>query len=97
MNGLKTFNIGLLLQPETNINLGTTYIRMLLDEWGGKWEETLASYNAGKNRVVNWVTWGKYREPAEFVESIPLNETHDYVQGVIRNAAIYRELYGKSR
>ena len=95
MNGIKPFSIGLLLQPETNINLGTTYMRMLLDEWGGKWEETLASYNAGKNRVVNWVTWGNYREPAEFVESIPFNETHEYVQAVIRNAAIYREIYGK--
>jgi soluble lytic murein transglycosylase len=94
-NGMKTFSIGLLLQPETNINLGTTYLRMLLDEWGGKWEETLASYNAGKGRVVNWVTWGNYREPAEFVESIPFNETHEYVQAVIRNAAIYREIYGK--
>ncbi len=95
MNGIKPFSIGLLLQPETNINLGTTYLRMLLDEWGGKWEETLASYNAGKGRVVNWVTWGQFREPAEFVESIPFNETHEYVQAVIRNAAIYRELYGK--
>jgi soluble lytic murein transglycosylase len=95
MNGIKPFSVGLLLQPETNINLGTTYLRMLLDEWGGKWEETLASYNAGKGRVVNWVTWGQYREPAEFVESIPFNETHEYVQAVIRNAAIYREIYGK--
>jgi soluble lytic murein transglycosylase len=97
MNGIKPFSISLLLQPDTNINLGTTYLRMLLDEWGGKWEETLASYNAGKGRVVNWVTWGQYREPAEFVESIPFNETHEYVQAVIRNAAIYREIYGKKQ
>jgi soluble lytic murein transglycosylase len=95
-NGIKPFTISLLLQPDTNINLGTTYLRMLLDEWGGKWEETLASYNAGKSRVTNWVTWGQYREPAEFVESIPFNETHEYVQAVIRNGAIYRELYGKA-
>jgi len=71
-------------------------LRMLLNDWGGKWEETLASYNAGKGRVVNWVTWGQYREPAEFVESIPFNETHEYVQAVIRNGAIYREIYGKT-
>ena len=97
MNGIHTFTTGMLLQPETNIKLGTTYLRMLLDEWGGKWEETLASYNAGKSRVVNWVTWGQFREPAEFVESIPFTETHEYVQAVIRNAAIYREVYGKAR
>jgi soluble lytic murein transglycosylase len=96
-NGIKPFTISLLLQPEININLGTTYLRMLLDEWGGKWEETLASYNAGKTRVSSWITWGQYREPAEFVESIPFNETHEYVQAVMRNAAIYRELYGTPR
>ena len=95
-NGIRPFSTGLLLQPETNINLGTTYLRMLLDEWGGKWEETLASYNAGKTRVANWVTWGQYREPAEFVESIPFSETHEYVQAVMRNGAIYREIYGKA-
>ena len=95
MNGIKPFSVSLLLQPETNIRLGTTYLRLLLDQWGGKWEETLASYNAGKSRVANWVTWGQYREPAEFVESIPFTETHEYVQAVIRNAAMYRELYGK--
>ena len=96
-NGIKPFSIGLLLQPDTNINLGTTYLRMLLDDWGGKWEEALASYNAGKTRVASWVTWGQYREPAEFVESIPFNETHEYVQAVMRNGAIYRELYGKAQ
>ena len=95
INGFKTFTLSLLLQPDTNIQLGTTYLRMLLDDWGGKWEETLASYNAGKGRVVNWVTWGAFREPAEFVESIPFNETHEYVQAVIRNGAIYREIYGR--
>jgi soluble lytic murein transglycosylase len=95
INGFKTFTLSLLLQPDTNIQLGTTYLRMLLDDWGGKWEETLASYNAGKGRVVNWVTWGTFREPAEFVESIPFNETHEYVQAVIRNGAIYREIYGR--
>jgi soluble lytic murein transglycosylase len=95
-NGFKRFSVAMLLQPDTNINLGTTYLRMLLDGWGGKWEETLASYNAGKTRVVNWLSWGQYREPAEFVESIPFNETHEYVQAVMRNGAIYRELYGKT-
>ena len=94
MNGIRTFTVQSLLQPETNLKLGTTYLQMLLLEWGGKWEETLASYNAGKTRVVTWLSWRQYREPAEFVESIPFTETREYVQAVIRNAAIYRALYG---
>jgi len=36
-----------------------------------------------------------YREPADFVESIPFNETRVYVQSVLRNAEVYRRLYGQ--
>ena len=45
------------------------------------------------NRVVEWMAWNTYREPAEFVESIPFTETRDYVQAVLRNAEMYRRLY----
>ena len=48
----------------------------------------------GKSRATNWRTWGEWREPAEFVESIPFTETHDYVQSVLRNAELYRKIYG---
>jgi soluble lytic murein transglycosylase len=37
--------------------------------------------------------WGNFREPAEFVESIPFTETREYVQAVLRNAEMYRRLY----
>jgi soluble lytic murein transglycosylase len=56
-------------------------------------EYTLASYNAGKGRVDNWRNWFDFREPAEFVESIPIDETRNYVQIVMRNADFYRRLY----
>jgi soluble lytic murein transglycosylase len=83
----------MLYQPATNLRLGTIYLRMLLDGFDGRWEDTLAAYNAGKSRAVAWRTWADFREPAEFVESIPFTETHDYVQGVMRNAELYRKLY----
>ena len=92
--GLRRFRKSMLLQPATNLKLGSKYLRSMLDEWGGKWEETLASYNAGKSRVDEWLSWDVYREPAEFVETIPFTETRDYVQAVLRNAAMYRRLYG---
>jgi soluble lytic murein transglycosylase len=56
-------------------------------------EEILAAYNAGENRVTQWTTGQNYREPAEFVDSIPFTQTRDYVEIVERNAAIYRHLY----
>jgi soluble lytic murein transglycosylase len=91
--GIKRFSNRALFQPAINLKLGSYYLRALLDQWGGKWEETLASYNAGKSRVNEWITWNQYQEPAEFVESIPFTETREYVEAVLRNATVYRQLY----
>lgn len=91
--GIKRFSNRSLFQPAINLKLGAYYLRGLLDQWGGKWEQTLASYNAGKSRVNEWITWNQYQEPAEFVESIPFTETREYVEAVLRNATVYRQLY----
>jgi soluble lytic murein transglycosylase len=91
--GVRRFSNRSLFQPATNLKLGTYYLRALLDQWGGQWEQTLASYNAGKSRVNDWITWNTYQEPAEFVESIPFTETREYVEAVLRNAAVYRQIY----
>jgi soluble lytic murein transglycosylase len=93
--GIRRFTNRLLFQPATNLKLGTLILRDMLDQQGGKIEPTLAAYNAGPNRAAEWLQWNTYREPAEFVESIPFTETRDYVQAVLRNAEMYRRLYGK--
>src|SRR5207248_5756426 len=84
--GVRKFNSKMLFQPAISLRLGTYYLRSILDQSGGKWEETLAAYNAGKSHVQEWLTWANYQEPAEFVETIPFTETRDYVQSVVRNA-----------
>ncbi len=94
--GIPRFTTGLLWQPVMNLRIGTSVLRSMLDSNGGRIEQTLAAYNAGPSRVALWSGWNDYREPAEFVESIPFNETRDYVQAVLRNADIYRRLYGGS-
>ncbi len=91
--GIPRFSTHLLLQPVANLRIGTSILRSMLDSNGGRWEQTLAAYNAGPSRVALWSGWNDYREPAEFVESIPFNETREYVQAVLRNADIYRRLY----
>jgi soluble lytic murein transglycosylase len=91
--GLRRFSAATLYQPEPNLRIGTYYLRSLLDRWGGKWEETLASYNAGPSRAADWVTWAEFREPAEFVETVPFTETREYIQAVTRNASLYRQIY----
>jgi len=82
-----------LTTPDYNVRLGTAYLAKLEKMFDGNEEEILAAYNAGENRVTQWTTGQNYREPAEFVESIPFTQTRDYVEIVARNAAIYRHLY----
>jgi len=82
-----------LRQPLFNLNLGTYYLRKLLDQKNGALEETLAGYNGGASRVVRWRTWGDFTEPSEFVETIPFSETRNYVQIILRNKDVYEWLY----
>jgi len=89
-----TYSTAGLFQPGLNLQLGTYYLKSLLGQVGGREDAALAAYDAGLSRVRAWLTWGDFREPAEFIESIPFTETRGYVQGILRNADIYRRLYG---
>jgi soluble lytic murein transglycosylase len=93
--GISGYQPARLFDPDLNLRLGTHYLKMLLDQFGGRWEPALASYNAGKSRADAWLKRREYREPAEFVESIPFTETRNYVQSVLRNADIYRRVWGE--
>jgi soluble lytic murein transglycosylase len=91
---LKRYNASELYTPTVNLELGTRYFRGMVDQFGGSFEYALAAYNAGSDRVQEWLGQGKYRDPEEFVESIPFTETREYVQAIMRNASVYRQLYG---
>ena len=83
-----------LYTPTVNLQLGTRYFRGMVNQFGGTFEYALAAYNAGSDRVEEWLGQGKYRDAQEFVESIPFTETREYVQAILRNASVYRQLYG---
>jgi soluble lytic murein transglycosylase len=89
----KRYNSSLLFSPAVNLQLGTRYFRGMVDKFGG-FEYALAAYNAGSDRVEDWLSQGKYRDPQEFVESIPFTETREYVQAILRNASVYKQIYG---
>jgi len=90
---IRHFNSTQLFTPAVNLQLGTRYFRIMVDKFGA-FEYALAAYNAGSDRVQDWLGQGKYRDPQEFVESIPFTETREYVQAILRNASVYRQLYG---
>jgi len=83
---------GRLYDPETNIRLGTQYLADLLAQFGGSTEKAVAGYNAGGGRVSEWSS-EPYSDPAEFVESISITQTREFVHTVLRNYRFYRDLY----
>ena len=90
---IRHFRAEQLLVPGTNLQMGTRYFKDLVDKFGGRLEYALAAYNAGTDRVESWLADGHYRDPQEFVESIPFTETREYVQAILRNVSVYRKLY----
>jgi soluble lytic murein transglycosylase len=92
--GVKRYAASQLFTPAMNLQLGTRYFRGMVDKFGGSFEHALAAYNAGSDRVEDWMGQGPYRDSAEFVETIPFTETREYVQAIMRNANVYRQLYG---
>jgi soluble lytic murein transglycosylase len=82
-----------LTDPGYNLRLGSRYLANLIQGFGTP-EAALAAYNAGEDRVAQWTAGQNYLEAAEFVESIPFTETREYVQIVMRNADVYRQVYG---
>ncbi len=90
--GMTHFQTFQLLDPETNIKLGTRYLKQMLDHLGDVPEYALAAYNAGERRVVDWQSAGPYQGMDEFVEAIPFTQTREYVQAVLRNIETYKAI-----
>ena len=89
-----TFNPQKLVIPDYNIKLGTKHFRDLMKVYDGDVVYSIAAYNAGAAAVDRWRKGLKGLKKDEFVESIPYQETRDYVKKVYASAATYRQLYG---
>ena len=89
--------IGLDFKPEmindreVNLRLGTAYLKLVLDDFGGSAAMAAAAYNAGPSRPRRWRE-GPLMEVAAWAENIPFNETRDYVKKVLSNATVYAAL-----
>lgn len=73
---------------ETNIQLGTWYLKYVLDSLSGNPVLATAAYNAGPSRARAWQA-GVPMDGTVYAETIPFSETRDYVQKVMTNAAYY--------
>ncbi len=85
-----------LFDPNYNVQVGCAYLAELMKEFDGKTELALAAYNAGDFRVKDWEKKYNFRDGGIFLESIPIPATRTYVELVLRDAAVYRQLLGGS-
>lgn len=93
--GLKHSNGMLTGDPAYNVKLGAAHLGDLINDFNGSYVLTLVAYNAGPRRSREWVAeYGDLRagdvDPIDWVESIPFQETRQYVQKVLQNLHVYR-------
>lgn len=91
--GLNSYHDGMLHDIETNVNLGTYYMRYTLDTFNGQEVMATAAYNAGPSRARRWAA-STPLEGAIYAETIPFSETRNYVKKVLANAHMYAARLG---
>ncbi len=86
--GMEGFRPSQLNDRDTNIAIGTGYLKLVLDDFEGSMPMAAAAYNAGPSRPRNWRN-GPVLEGAAWAENVPFTETRDYVKKVLANTTFY--------
>jgi soluble lytic murein transglycosylase len=93
--GLSGFQPHQITERDTNIAIGTGYLKLVLDDFEGSMPMAAAAYNAGPSRPRQWRApggTGPVLEGAIWAENIPFSETRDYVKRVLANTTNYAAL-----
>ena len=93
--GWADFSVDWLDEPGRNVTLGARYLQQLRRDLGGSNVQAVAGYNAGPGRAVSW-RGGQRMEGAAYAESIPIDETRDYVKRVMLALLHYDGLLGRA-
>lgn len=86
--GMTGFTADQITDRDTNIAIGTAYLKLVLDDFGGSMPLAAAAYNAGPSRPRAWRN-GPVVEAAIWAENVPFSETRDYVKKVLANTTHY--------
>ena len=92
--GLTDFHPQQINNRDTNITIGTGYLKLVLDTFDGSMPMAAAAYNAGPSRPRQWrgQTGSPVMEAAIWAENVPFSETRDYVKKVLSNTTSYAAL-----
>jgi soluble lytic murein transglycosylase len=91
--GLKSYRNALIHQLDTNLRLGTYYMKTILSQSDNSPVLASAAYNAGPLRALQWRA-DQPLEGAIYTETIPFEETRDYVKKVMSNTVYYANQFG---
>ena len=95
--GIKNFKKNKLRKAETNVPIGSAYMKMMLNKFDGNIVLATAAYNAGPHRVLKWLPKKICAEnPDIWIELIPFNETRKYVRRVLYFSIVYDWRFKKS-
>lgn len=92
--GMRDYTPAAVNEIGTNVQLGTYYLKHVLQSLGDQPVMATAAYNAGPGRARNWRA-DHALEGAIYAESIPFSETRDYVKKVMANAIYYAQAFGR--
>lgn len=95
--GLRGFATDALLDPATNVAIGTWYLSGLLARYRGNLALALAAYNGGERNVDLWVKSRRWSGLEGTEEQIPFGQTRDFVRSVLASYEAYRQLYPSAR
>lgn len=93
--GMKGYRKGLIHQLDVNIKLGTYYMKTVSHQFDDNPVLASAAYNAGPTRARQW-RGTESLEGAVYIETIPFDETRDYVKKVMSNTIYYSKLFGQT-
>lgn len=91
--GYRSVSENQLYQPDTSITVGAEYLQFLTGLFPKMLEPVAASYNGGEDNVARWLKRARHNDPGVFTAEVGFDETKGYIQKVMSNYRIYRELY----
>jgi soluble lytic murein transglycosylase len=84
-----------ILEIDNNINFGTQYLRSVLNRFENNVSLAAAAYNAGPLNVRNWLPREDLMPADLWVETVPFEETRNYVQAVLAYATVFDKSLGR--
>lgn len=91
------FSNDMLNRGDTNIRLGSFYLKDLINHYNGNLPAALAAYNVGKSKIKSWWEKNGRLEEDELIDTIPITTVRIFVKNVLQDMANYGLIYPRDR